>query len=351
MQKDRGHDEIDQGIFGRVVRQKIIAGSLFSLKYVFRYPTGTKLAGIVFVHRFGWSIETSLKSGTRIMEELFEDLTLKTLVIMIHQWGKLDHGAEAKLQSDLSNPDGFVQRVVRRGAKIYRCTGRSKPDLCALRIILGGRSFVPEVQREPINKGSELERTAVRPVEPSKEKPELGEGHNSYIKELRGSAQEAVDKEVEELRRELEEQKSRAKQEADVFKKRIAEMQSKEADMFKKHVAEMQSKEESIRQEVSQELEGQKRKAQEADELRKCITEMQSKLEEDRHRSGTTSATHDFRHTPTRSKVFLMGSLTHLALQRVYPSTDLHPNSLIGSMTHFTGRNMNNGCKAFRKMA
>ena len=281
---------------------------------VFRYPTGTKLTGIVLLHRLGYPVGTSFQRSTESMEELCEDSTLKNLVIVIFPWGKVTStaDAEALLQSDLSDPGGFAQAVVRRGARIYRCTGGSEPDLGALRIILGGRSVVPEVQQEPINKPSKSEQTAVRPVEPNK------------------------DKEVEELRRELEEQKGRAQQEADVFKKRIAEMQSKE---------------ESIRQEVSQELEEQKRKAQEeADGLRKCITEMQSKLEEDRHVFGKVSAIHSFRHVPARSRVFLMRSLTHLTLQRVYPSTDLHPNSPIVSTTYFTARSMNNVCETFRRM-
>ena len=128
---------------------------------------------------------------------------------MIHQWSEVTDKAEAQLQSDLSSPYGFVQKVVRRGAKIYRCTSASKPDLGALRIILGARSMA-------------------------------------------------------ELRRELEEQKRRAQQEADVLEKRI--------------------------------------------------TEMQSKLEDDRHASGKASATYNVRPVPTNSRVFLVGSLTHLAL-------------------------------------
>ena len=226
------------------------------------------------------------------MEELCEDSTLKNLVIMMHQWSTVTvtDELEAALQSNLSSPDGFVQEVVRRGAKIYRCTGTSEPDLGALRIILAGRSVVPEVQQEPINKGSKSEQAAVRPVEPSK------------------------DKEVEELRRELKEQKRRAQQEADVFKKRIAEMQE-EADALKKHAA-----------------------------------EMQSKLEDDRHGSGKTSATYNFRHIPANSRVFLVGPPAHLALQRVYPSTDLHPDSQIGSTTRFTAKSTNNGYNTFRRM-
>ena len=259
---------------------------------VSRYPAGTKLTGIIFLQKVEEFIGTALKSNLEELEELCEDLTLKNFVIMIHHWSGVTHEAEAALQSDLSDPNGFVQAVVRRGAKVYRCAGTSEPDLGALRIILGGRSVVPEVQQE-------------RPVEQNM---------------------------VEELRQELEEQKRRAQLEADVFEKRNAEMQSKE---------------ESTRKE----MEEQKRKAQEeADGLRKCITELQSKLEEDRHGYGKTSAIYNFRHVPARSRVFLAGSLTHLVLQRVYPSTDLHPSLPIGSTTRFTAKSMNNACKTFRRM-
>ena len=184
-----------------------------------------------------------------------------------------------------------------------------------------------------------------------------------------------MDKKVEELRRELEEEKRRARREADLLKKHIAEMQSKEestrketrqeleeqkrrtreeADMFKKHIAEMQSKEEIARKEMvrdhRQELEEQERRArEEADGLRNRIAEMQSKLEEDRHTSGKAS---EFlaRSFLLHLKPFLVGPCAHLALQRVYPSTDLHPNSPIVSTTHFTARSMNNVCKTSRRM-
>ena len=220
-------------------------------------------------------------TSTGTMQELCGDSTLKNLVIMIYRWKEGSHTGEEMLQSQLSDPSGFVQEVVRRGAKIYRCTGAFEPDLGAVRTILGDRS-------------------------------------------------------VAELLRELEEQKGRAQQEADVFKKRIAEMESKEG---------------SIRQDVSREVEEQKRKAQEeADGFRKCIAEMRSKLEDDRRGFGKTSATYNLRHLPANLRVFFVRSLTHLALQRIYPSTDLHPNSPIVSTTHFTAKNTNNVCEICRRM-
>ena len=178
---------------------------------------------------------TALNNSTGTMEALCEDLTLNNLVIMINcRWDGVAPSGEGQLELDLSHPDGFVRAVAQRGAKIYRCSSASDPDLGALRIILGGRSIAREAQQEPIDKGSEPEQTAVRQAEPSGEKPESGEKHNSDIRELAGSTQEAVDKEVKELRRKLEEQKKeldeqqrRAQEEAEVFKERIVEMQSK----------------------------------------------------------------------------------------------------------------------------
>ena len=116
----------------------------------------------------------------------------------------------------------------------------------------------------------------------------MAERRDSDVKKQEESMQEVTNKEVEELRQELEEQKRRAQQEADLFKERIAEMQSKEEIARKQMVREHR-----------QELEEQKRKAQEeADGFRKCITEMQSELEEDRHRSGKASATYNSPHVP-----------------------------------------------------
>ena len=208
------------------------------------------------------------------MEQLCEDSTLKNLVIMMRRQGPVNRNAGGALESELSDPGGFFQAVARRGAKIHRCAGASEPDLGALRIIL-------------------LDRVVER------------------YKKLEESMQDAVDKKVEDLRRELEEQRRRAQREA----------------------------------------EEQKRKAQEeVDGLRKSMAELGSGIGDDRHGFGKTSATYNFRHVPARSRVFLVGSLTHLALQRVYPLTDLRPNSPIVSTTHFTAGSMNNGCKTFGRM-
>ena len=303
---------------------------------------GTKLAGVVFVQLLetvgNSTCGRALCRSIEALKELCGDTTLKNVVIMIRHRDTDKPKEEQRLISDLS-PKGCFYPAIEQGAQVYHCNEASNPDLGALRIILRGRPVIPKVQQEPINEGSGPERM-VPATEPSKEIPKLAERQDSDVKELEGSMQEVVNKKVEELLRELEEQKRRAREEADMFKKQIAEMQSKEEIVRKEMVREHR-----------QELEEQERRAQEeADGLRNHNAELQSKPEEGRHASGKPSTTYGFPPVSASSRVFLVGFLTHLASQRVYPSTDLPPNSPISSMTHFTGRNMNNGCKTFRNM-
>ena len=193
---------------------------------------------------------------------------------MTHDWKKVSPADEDGMKQAFPKQYSYA---IAGGAQIYHSTNASELDLGALRIILGGRPGVPKVQQEPINKGGESEQTAVA-AELSEEIPELAGRYNSDIKKLE-SMQKAMGKKVEELRRELEEEKRRAREEADGLRKCIAEMQSKE---------------EITRKEM------ERRAREEADGLRNRIVEMQSKLEEDRHTFGKASATRlNSRHVPS----------------------------------------------------
>ena len=295
---------------------------MFSLRHearlieVFRYPTGTNLAGIICVHKITQlagthSWEWWLLGNAEELKELCGDATLKNLVIMTHDWKKVSPADVDGMKRDFPRQYSIAMR---EGVQVYHCTSASELDLGALQIILGSRPVVPKVQQEPINKGNKPEQTAVA-TELRQEITDWAEKHDSDTdKRSEESVQGAVNERVEELRRELEEEKRRAQEEADGLKKRIAEMQleerirkesfqeleererwaREEADTLKKQIAEMQSKEEITRKEM------ERRAREEADGLRKRIAEMQSKPEEDRHRSGKASATYsNSRHVPS----------------------------------------------------
>ena len=283
---------------------------------VLRFPTGTKLAGVVFVQAPIYDSSnggSSLSRSIKALKELCEDTTQKNVFIMILHWNQWisNPKAEWSLELNLSSRGSF-HPAIKQGAQVYFCN--SNPDLGTLRIILQGRL---------------VER----------------------YKKLEKSIQDAVDKKVEDLRRELEESiRKESGQELEEEKRRAR----READLLKKHIAEMQSKEEIARKEIvrehRRELKEQERRAREkADGLRDRISEMQSKLEEDRHTSGKAIEL-SARSFPPHLKTFLYRPCAHLALQRVYPSIDLHPNSRIVSMTHSTARSTNNVCKTSRRM-
>ena len=241
---------------------------------VVRYPTGTKLTGIICVHKIFQLAGTLIWEWWFLHNEgrlknLCKDATLKNLVIMTHDWKKVSPADEDEMKQKFST---HYFSAMKNGAQVYHCTNASELDLGALRVILGGGPVVPKVQQEPINKGSESVQTAVA-AELSKKIPDLAERHNSDVKKLEEGTQEAMDKKGEEHLRELEEQNRRAQE---------------EADGLRKYIAEMQSKEESRRKEVGM--------------FKKQIAEMQSKLEEDRHRFGKASAIYlNSRHVPSHS--------------------------------------------------
>ena len=292
---------------------------------VLRYPKGTKLAGAVFLQGSNNDDTLHARSLFRNIEGLkvlCGDTTLKNVVIMAH-YRDTDSSRQREMLDAGVSIHGRFAPVIHQGVQVHHRYKAS--DLGALRIILQGRPVIPKVQQETINEGSGPERIAPT-MELRNEIPKLAGRQDSDCKRLEESMQEAMDKKVEELRRELEEQKRRAREEADGLRKRIAEMG----------------------REHRQELEEQERRArEEADVLRNSIAEMQSKLEEHRHRSGEASAT---RSVPPHLRAFLVGPYAHLALQRGYPSTDLRPSSPIISTTHFTARSMNDVCKTSRRV-
>ena len=146
---------------------------------------------------------------------------------------------------DATSPSGRIYPAIKQGAHVFHTLGDLSLDLGGLKFILRGRS--------------------------------------SDIKKLEESMQKAVDKKVEEIRQELEESIREESMQKEVDKK-VEELQ--------------QELEESIRKESHREREEEKRRVrEEADGFRKRIAELQSKLEEDRHGSGKASATYTSSHT------------------------------------------------------
>ena len=105
---------------------------------VVRYPTGTKLAGIICVHQISqlakvpdW--EWWFYNNTIRLKELCEDATLKNLILMTHDWKEVSPAVEERMKKDF--PRKYAT-AIKEGAQVYHCTNGSELDLGALRIIL-----------------------------------------------------------------------------------------------------------------------------------------------------------------------------------------------------------------------
>ena len=167
------------------------------------------------------------------MRNLCGDTTLKHVVVVTQGWGQNDPSEPATSQRQLElATDDVENRVfkpaIENGAQVYHRVDESEPAQEVLRMILSGKQVVPEIQPAGFVDcgGQPVQTVPVRTPELSKEMRESVERHNAEIKEMR----EAMGREIETLQRQLDEQKTRAQEEAEGLRKCIAEMMRSKFD-------------------------------------------------------------------------------------------------------------------------
>ena len=273
------------------------------------------------------------------------DKALPNALLVTNMWGAVRFYEGQQREDELKRSNLFFKPALEKGAKTTQHHGDRGSAERIIRSLLNNHPL-PLLMQEELHQGKGLINTSAA-MELNRELHDQMEEHEEEARELTEQKEQAKNRKYERVKKAL---KARMQSKEESMRKELEEEKRrarKEADGFRKCIAELQSKEESMRKELEEE---KRRARKEADGFRKCIAELQSKLEEGRHGYGKTSATYNFQCIPANLGVFLVGPLAHLALQRVYPSTDLHPNSPIDSTTRFTARSMNNGCKTFRRM-
>ena len=207
-----------------------------------------EFAGIIYFPMVPWG-------GFRVISPVYifrEQLSDKTLEVVIKMG---DSGADEAQGQELTNV--HPKPAIYQGARFYGCNGTPDSARGILQMALGNGPVVQEIQHVLYDEDRGSGKT-----------DGLSERHDGEIKELKESMRKAMEKEVKEL----EEQKSRAEEEANHLRKRIAEMQ-REEERMRQGIHQVETR--------CQELEEQRRMQGETGDLRKPIAEIQSKFEED----------------------------------------------------------------------
>ena len=229
-----------------------------------RHSTGVKFTGIIYFPPVA-TCRVRFVTPVYIFGELRSEKALE----------------DALFGRDAQQEQGFKARrpnpAIHQGAQFYDLEDKPESAQDILRMALKNRPVVPETHHEFYDEGGESGTIGWFPGRRDGETRELKEGMRKAMEK---------DLEVKELRRELDEQKSRAQE---------------EANDLRNHIAAMQREEVRVREEMHrvenrcQELEEQKGRTQgEMDDLRKRIAEIQSEFEEDRCRApGEPSDAYD----------------------------------------------------------
>ena len=191
---------------------------------MFRYSTGAKLAGIIYIHRisddkFGGSAVKNF----RMFRELCGEKTLKNVILMTNMWGRVTPQQGADREQQLR--DKYFKAAIEKGAQLCRHTNTPESAQEILRKILRNEPLVLKIQHELIDEHKDIGQTGAG-EELNREICAVVARYQRKIGELEEDMHEATEEKDEESRDELEEEKRRMQEEIEKLRKDSAEMKS-----------------------------------------------------------------------------------------------------------------------------
>ncbi len=194
--------------------------SISRIEHLNRYKEEDKLAGVIYTHSIANKRFTGIaKQNFGMFRELFDDTTLKNVVLVTNMWGDVSRDVGEDREQELSKE--FFKPVLDKGAKMVRHhdTWQSAHDI--IRGILENQPVTLRIQVELVDEGKNIVDTAA------------GEVVNQDLKELA-------------KKQELEEQVKEVNEEIAKVKKESEEMTSKYAAEKERMEAKMKEMEERI---------------------------------------------------------------------------------------------------------
>ncbi|KAA1470801.1 hypothetical protein DENSPDRAFT_929114 [Dentipellis sp. KUC8613] len=148
------------------------------------YERGTKLAGIVYMHRIS---DTRVGGTSRRNFKLFRELcgtrALHNVVLVTNMWGAVDAAVGEAREAELSTDNMFFKPVLDKGARLMRHTNTLGSAHAILEAVLDLEPTPLQIQRELVDQDMDISLTAAGVA--------IGRDLEMQIKQLRQSAREA----------------------------------------------------------------------------------------------------------------------------------------------------------------
>ena len=203
-----------------------------------------------------------------MFQELCGDTTLENVVLVTSMWDEVSRDAGESRENKLSTNSFKSARD--KGARMARHhnTERSARDI--IRMIMGNRPVVLQIQRELVDQRKEITRTAAGEII-NRELNELIRQHEASLNRVQEEMVQALRKREEETRKDLEEQRRELEEEMRRIKENSEGMASRYAEEKQKVKARMKEMEEEAKRERER---AQAEFTREIDELKRRLEDM-----------------------------------------------------------------------------
>src|SRR5688572_18581441 len=94
---------------------------MHSAPIIYRYKDGTKLAGIIYIHRISdFRMGGIATRNFKMFRRLCGDSTLKNVIIVTNMWGQVPKEVGEARETELATQDLFFKPVLDSGALMLR---------------------------------------------------------------------------------------------------------------------------------------------------------------------------------------------------------------------------------------
>ena len=182
-----------------------------------RYEKGSKLAGVIYIHRISDKRFTGITGRNfKMFRELCGDTTLKNVILVTNRWGEVSRDIGEAREDELTSD--FFKPVLDKGAQMARHhnTAQSAHDI--IRRIMKNRPVALQIQRELVDEHKDIVDTAAGGVINQELKEQIRK-HQVELRMVQEEMVQAMKEKDEETRRELEEESRKLQEEMERIKK------------------------------------------------------------------------------------------------------------------------------------
>lgn len=225
----------------------IILPQTVSTQRLVRYENGSKLAGIIYIHRISDERFTGISvRNFKMFRKLCGESTLKNVILVTNMWGKVEQGVGEARERELAGV--YFKPAIDKGAQLVRHHNTTVSSHDIIRRIMKNDPTPLRIQQELVDEGKKISDTAAGEAI-NEEINMLIRRHEVEMRGLREEMRQALKEKDEETRKELEEETRRIREQMDKMRVESETMASKYNEERKRMEETMQRMQEQAKQE------------------------------------------------------------------------------------------------------